>query len=69
MSKEMQRVTLRMEAHTLEQIDSLVEDGRYPSRSEAIRAVCRQRFAKPVQGFGERVDSIVGDRKPTWGEV
>jgi Arc/MetJ-type ribon-helix-helix transcriptional regulator len=33
----MERVTLRIEKQNLEDLDSLVEEGEYPNRSEAVR--------------------------------
>ena len=38
----MERVTLRVPAAQLENIEQLVDDGEFPNRSEAIRAAVRE---------------------------
>lgn len=47
----MERVTLRIPEQQVDEIDALVDDGRYPNRSEVIRDAVRQFTARvPTRG-------------------
>jgi len=41
---ESDRITTRMPPALIDAVDDAVESGRYPSRSEAVRAAVRQQF-------------------------
>ena len=41
-NSDLERVTLRMETSSIEDIEALVDEGAYPNRSEAIRAGVRE---------------------------
>lgn len=43
-AEEMERVTCRMPAEMVDQLDRRVEAGLFPNRSEAIRAAVRGEF-------------------------
>lgn len=45
-----ERVTVRVPTAQLEDIEALVEAGRYPNRSEAIRAAIGQLVASESEG-------------------
>ncbi|AKH97045.1 ribbon-helix-helix domain-containing protein [Halanaeroarchaeum sulfurireducens] len=38
----MERVTLRIPAQQIEEVEQMVERGKYPNRSEAIRSAVRE---------------------------
>jgi Arc/MetJ-type ribon-helix-helix transcriptional regulator len=51
----MERVTVRLPDEQLTAVEALVEDGQFPSRSEAIRAAVRQRLGED-ETTGERAE-------------
>ena len=42
----MPRVTLRLPKQQIEQVESLVDDGEFPNRSEAIRQAVREMISE-----------------------
>ena len=62
----MDRVTLRIPKQQIEAVEQLVETGKYPNRSEAIRSAVREMVNEQqetdVRGHEAR-------RKPSWARV
>jgi len=45
----MERVTLRIPKQQIEEVEEMVERGKYPNRSEAIRAAVREMVSEQQQ--------------------
>ena len=43
--KSMQRITFRIPTQQIDEVESLVDEGEYPNRSEAIRQAVREMVA------------------------
>ena len=59
----MERVTLRIPKQQIEEVEQMVEHGKYPNRSEAIRSAVREMIQEQSQQ-----DSGTSNRKG-WAKV
>jgi len=58
----MERVTLRIPKQQIEEVESMVDTGEFPNRSEAIRSAVREMINEQAE---DRED---GERRP-WAKV
>ncbi|MDZ7701774.1 MAG: ribbon-helix-helix domain-containing protein [Halobacteriales archaeon] len=50
----MERVTLRIPAQQIEEVEQMVDTGEFPNRSEAIRSAVRDMLNEHGQGRDQR---------------
>jgi Arc/MetJ-type ribon-helix-helix transcriptional regulator len=60
----MERVTFRASADQVEQLETLVERGEYPNRSEAMRTALRRLLAEDHTDYSDRLRDSDGNRLP-----
>jgi Arc/MetJ-type ribon-helix-helix transcriptional regulator len=58
----MERVTLRIPKQQIEEVEQMVETGKFPNRSEAIRSAVREMINEQTERSSE-------SRKRTWAKV
>jgi len=58
----MERVTLRIPKQQIEAVEQMVETGKYPNRSEAIRSAVREMLDEQTQGEQSKT-------RRTWAKV
>lgn len=49
----MERVTLRIPKEQVEEVEQMVETGKYPNRSEAIRSAVREMINEEAENTGD----------------
>ena len=58
----MERVTLRIPKQQIDAVEQMVETGKYPNRSEAIRSAVREMLDEQNQGEQKKT-------RRTWAKV